>query len=116
MRCGSAIVSERATKFEVLQKCGEPALVEEIMIYDTIPFDSSSGWRRIERHEVPYHQVPIQPGDSTFPYALPPGYKLVAPPQIVEDWTYNFGPNRFVYRLRFSQGVLLEISTRGYGY
>ena len=116
MRCGSAIISERATKFEVLQKCGEPAWVEEIMIYDTVPFDSSPGGRRIERHEVPYHQVPTQSDDPTLPYVLPPGYKLLVPPQLVEDWSYNFGPNRFVYRLRFRQGVLLEIQTGGYGY
>lgn len=34
----------------------------------------------------------------------------------VESWFYNFGPSRLVYVLKFTDGRLKEIETRGYGY
>lgn len=33
----------------------------------------------------------------------------------VDDWTYDFGSNRFVRYLRFEQGRLVSIDTGGYG-
>lgn len=34
----------------------------------------------------------------------------------VEIWTYNFGPNRLLQRLRFRDGRLVDISSDGYGF
>ena len=34
----------------------------------------------------------------------------------VELWTYNFGPNKLMYRLRFEDGLLVEVDTLGHGY
>ena len=34
----------------------------------------------------------------------------------IEEWTYNFVPDRFIYYLRFENGVLKSITTGGYGY
>ena len=34
----------------------------------------------------------------------------------IEEWTYNFGPDRFIYYLRFENGVLKSIKTGDYGY
>ncbi len=34
----------------------------------------------------------------------------------VELWTYNFGPNKFMRRIRFEDGLVVEIETLGYGY
>jgi hypothetical protein len=34
----------------------------------------------------------------------------------VEEWVYNFGPNRFLRVLRFRDGVLMSIESRGYGF
>lgn len=33
----------------------------------------------------------------------------------IEEWTYNFGPLHFLYLLRFENGKLVDIKTRGYG-
>jgi hypothetical protein len=33
-----------------------------------------------------------------------------------ETWVYNFGPNRFMQRIRFHDGVVASISSVGYGY
>ena len=34
----------------------------------------------------------------------------------MEIWTYNFGPNKLMRRLRFVDGELQDIETLGYGY
>ena len=34
----------------------------------------------------------------------------------VEIWTYNFGPDRLMQRLKIEDGVVVEIRTLGYGY
>jgi hypothetical protein len=34
----------------------------------------------------------------------------------VESWVYNLGPNKLMRRLRFEDGVVVEIETLGYGY
>ena len=33
----------------------------------------------------------------------------------VELWTYNFGPNRLMQRIRFENGVVVRIELVGYG-
>lgn len=35
---------------------------------------------------------------------------------VIDDWTYNFGTNNFLYFLRFENGRIKEITTGGYGY
>ena len=35
---------------------------------------------------------------------------------VIEEWTYNFGPHKWLYHLRFENGVLKKIETLGYGY
>ena len=34
----------------------------------------------------------------------------------LEYWTYNFGPNKLMYRLRFEDGLLVDVDTLGHGY
>jgi hypothetical protein len=34
----------------------------------------------------------------------------------VEVWTYNFGPNKFMQRIRFENGVVVKIDSLGYGF
>jgi hypothetical protein len=34
----------------------------------------------------------------------------------VEFWTYNFGPNKLMYRLRFEDGLLVDVGTLGHGF
>jgi Protein of unknown function (DUF2845) len=34
----------------------------------------------------------------------------------VDIWTYNFGPNKFMQRVRIEDGVIVAIDTLGYGY
>jgi hypothetical protein len=59
----------------------------------------------IERHEIlrgySYHNnVPVH---SSYEVS-------------VELWTYNFGPNKLMYRLRFEDGLLVDVDTLSHGY
>lgn len=87
--CGTHLVHEGDTKGEVRAKCGEPTDIETRSI--------------LRRPYVWRHGRPIYVGPS-----------LVEVP--VEFWTYNLGPNKFMRRLRFEDGELMEIETLGYGY
>lgn len=80
MRCNNGIVSVGNSKYEVLQKCGEPTRKETV--YRTVNY-----------------------------YGRPKTRSL-------QEWTYDFGPNEFVYLLHFdSSGAVIKcISTNSYGY
>jgi hypothetical protein len=34
----------------------------------------------------------------------------------VESWIYNLGPNKLMRRIRFEDGIVVQIETLGYGY
>lgn len=88
MRCGSKLVRKGAHPIEVINKCGEPNYVEEAVEYRSVAIDNrQAGLYR-------QHDVPIK----------------------IEEWTYNFGPRRFMRLLRFEDGKLLTIESIGYGY
>src|SRR5690349_19258886 len=90
LRCGSKIVTEGDTRSEVAAKCGEPADIVKM----------SSVFRR-----------PV-----LWVYGRPQfiGEDYIEIP--VEAWVYNFGPNKFMRRLQFENGVVAKIETLGYGY
>lgn len=79
-------VGERA--LEVLARCGEPANREIKSVEDTTAIGGGQN----------------QPTT------------VVASTTQVEYWTYNFGPQSFVRKLKFIDGRLAVINTGGYGY
>lgn len=89
LRCGTQLVHEGDTRGQVLAKCGEPADVER-----------RSVWRR--------------------PIVWIGGHPFFASRDLVEIpievWIYNLGPNKLMRRLRFEDGLVVEIETLGYGY
>jgi hypothetical protein len=89
MRCGSKLVSDEDTREQVLQKCGDAADIQHTSVW-RVPV--------IWIHGRPFHM----------------GNDLVEVP--VELWTYNFGPHKFMRRIRFEEGLVVEIETLGYGY
>ncbi|MBI5017267.1 MAG: DUF2845 domain-containing protein [Deltaproteobacteria bacterium] len=74
--------------FDVLMKCGQPLLREA---------------REEER------AIRVFDGDSR-------SYREHRVTFLLDEWTYNFGSRRLIYVLRFTDGVLTEIETGGYGY
>lgn len=86
--CGNRIVTTGMTDTEVRAACGEPEDIrrDSILRRPTI-------WRQGRPIVVGAEPVPVP----------------------VETWLYNFGPNRLMRRLRFTDGVLEEVRTLGYG-
>jgi hypothetical protein len=76
------------TKVDVVAKCGEPAVKES-------------------RQETRVTEV-FDKGNKSSREFRQTG--------TVDQWTYNFGPSRLLYFLRFENGKLVEIETGGYGY
>jgi hypothetical protein len=91
-RCGGSIVDIGDTKAEVLAKCGEPSLTEEKEV-EIAAVRKSPRRRRRERA----------------------GASATATIN-VEEWTYNFGSNRFMQILTFVDSELTKIETGDYGF
>jgi hypothetical protein len=90
LRCGSHLVSEGDSRSEVVAKCGEPTEINQKSAILRQPTVWVGGRRLIV------------------------GNGLVEIP--IEVWIYNLGPNKLMRRLRFEDGVLVDIDTMGYGY
>ena len=88
-RCGSKLVSEGDTRAAVVAKCGEPTEV-----------DRRAVWRR---------PVIWLHGRQTYLST-----DLLEIP--VELWIYNLGPSKFMRRVKFEDGLVVDIETLGYGY
>jgi Protein of unknown function (DUF2845) len=90
LRCEHRLVSSGDTTADVLFKCGAPTVQqqseEELEIFETI-------FLRHERVRV--------------------ARRILVP---IEEWIYNFGPHSLMYVLRFRNGRVVDIRTRGYGY
>ncbi len=91
LRCGNQLVREGYRTSEVLERCGEPDYRDA---------------------RVEYHSIRVRGSGIT-----QPGIDLEkVVPVNIEEWTYNFGPRRFMQWLRFENGTLVEIrSLRRYG-
>jgi len=89
LRCGDRLVSEGDKASLVRERCGPPTET------------------RLERKLVPAviwrngRRIQIAGGDREV---------------VVEFWTYNLGPNRFMRQFKLEDGVVVEIKTLGYGH
>lgn len=89
LRCGSKLVAEGDTRTAVEAKCGPP--------------EDVSRRTRLAPLVVWRHGRPYRLGDGPIEV-------------VIEEWTYNFGPHRFMRRVRFEDGIVVRIDTLGYGY
>lgn len=85
LRCGTGLVSDGASKSDVVAKCGEPVAKES----------------RTESEEVK-----VKDGDTSTKKTVQKTF---------EEWTYNFGPNRLIQVVVFENGKLVEVKSAGYG-
>lgn len=90
LRCGSRLASTGDSKYRVLQICGEPVTVS------------------VEGH---MQQARLWYTGARY-YYLDPPFAYVP----IEVWTYNFGPNKLLRRMRFEGDELVEIRADGYGF
>jgi hypothetical protein len=105
LRCGARLITEGDYKDRVLAECGQPDYVEvweEERIY---------GFRHHPSYYGNYDNYEYGPPDHRYgtPYRVK---KLV----IIEEWTYNHGPGRFLNHLRLENGIVVDIASGDYGY
>ena len=86
MRCGSDLVLEGDRKIEVLAACGEPATID---VWEETKRVRDYRWGRF--------------------WNL---WETV----VIEEWTYNFGPSRFIQTVRFENGRVVRVESGGYGF
>jgi len=94
-RCGSEIVKNGDTTFEVRGKCGEPDY-REITVLEV---KKSSKKKKTTRKTITVHAGSDYNGVSFGD----------------EKWYYDCGPNRFIYFLTFSGSELNNVERGGYG-
>jgi hypothetical protein len=99
-RCGTELVSEGDTKFEVLHKCGDPDYVES---WEEDRLQKDFGLRR-----------EYDSNNRRYTWSREPF--LVNEKVRIEEWTYNLGPTQFIRYLRFENGILTKISTGDKGF
>ena len=105
LRCGVRLITVGDYKARVLAECGEPDHVEaweEERVYNF-------------RHHPAYYGIyeDFEYSDRRYgdekPYRI---RKFV----LVEEWTYNHGPGRFMDHVRLENGVVQDIRSGKYGY
>ena len=105
LRCGVRLITIGDFKARVLAECGEPDHVEVWEEEHVQRFNHHPGYYGIyENYE--YSNRNYEHGK---PYRI---RKLV----IVEEWTYNHGPGRFMDHLRLENGIVRGIKSGDYGY
>jgi len=90
MSCQNRLVRQGDASARVIQLCGDPAQI-------------------VQRNETRSRTVVGRAPDGTIIQ------HIVTVTVVVEVWTYDFGPQRFMRQLAFENGVLLRIDTLGYG-
>ncbi|WNG38498.1 DUF2845 domain-containing protein [Archangium minus] len=89
LRCGNNLVADGASKSDVLLKCGEPMAKESRT--------ESVGEKTRQKTE-----------DSSTTTE-----RVVQ--KTIEEWTYNFGPQRLMQVAVFENGRLVDVKSGGYG-
>lgn len=87
LRCGNQLASEGSTPAEVVSKCGSP-------------MDQRT------------QSIPVQQEMETVHKKR---YSRTVFKR-VEEWTYNFGPNRLLQVVVFENGQLVDVRSGGYGH
>ena len=96
MRCQNRLVQSGATKYDVQALCGAPDATEQ----------------RSEKRAV-RRQVNMRCADGI---SWCTGYIEDTVEVPVEEWTYDFGTQRFLQYLTFENGKLLRVRSGGYGH
>lgn len=98
LSCDGRIISDGDSRYQVKATCGEPDDATQRVEYRTVrgrvvgPCSKSSGKLRCERTEEQVVEV------------------------VIDEWTYDFGKNRFVEYVTFEQGKLVSIRSGSYGH
>jgi len=88
LRCGSRVISRGDHVSKVLRFCGEPIAIQTRLLQ-----------RRVVAFGTLFH----------------PGLGLLED-VVVEEWTYNFGPQKLMRQVRLENGFVRDVRELGYGF
>ena len=97
LRCGNKLVLVGDSMHDVKAKCGEPDDATHRTEIRTVTHEVSEPCENPQHHARCTRSV-----ESSIDIAI-------------DEWTYDFGPDRFVEKLKFENGTLVEIADGGYG-
>jgi Protein of unknown function (DUF2845) len=89
IRCGSQLIEKGSTSADLLEYCGKPAQVTSNGTVNGL----------VGNTHTPGGITSQATGDFQ-----------------VETWTYDFGPNQLMERVRIENGIVVEIQSLGYGH
>jgi hypothetical protein len=98
MRCGHRIVATGDSLHVVHSVCGEPTARQQ-------RFET---WTELKR-------VVVDCGTSKTPHRRCERVQRVAREVRIDEWTYDFGPRRFIQYLTFADGRLMSVEVGGRG-
>ena len=101
--CSNNLITEGTSRFKVLSQCGEPDYkdirfekrIKRDYYRDLFMSEQLRWYREKELYREPY---------------------LAVEEILIEEWTYNLGPTRFIRYLIFENGRLVDIKTGDYGF
>ena len=101
LRCGNRVITDGAPMIKVKKYCGDPDTIQQRSIVRSgIPRSNS----RVDDPDAPTQDDELLIRDRSYVEV------------VVEDWTYNFGPNKLMRLIRFENGVVRDIEQLGYGF
>ena len=100
-RCGSKLVTEGMHITKVLALCGEPVYEEQRVVLRRNVFVGRT--TRSPDSEVIRRHI--------YAYGTPPLVEVE-----IRELTWNLGPNRFMRRVRFEDGIVTEVEKLDRGY
>lgn len=110
LRCDNRLVQKGDTQGEVIAKCGEPSEVLDRPVPRPVIQRQAYHEPRLRLTRDHYGRTRVWHDYGARRVVVHEHAPLVS------FWTYNFGPNRLMHRLRFEDGLVTEIRTLGRGY
>jgi len=103
MRCGNQLIDKGDTQAKVLRYCGEPVQAQQRLgIRSGVYRNSGTRFGGSPKTDLSFSRG----------YYLPYGRREV----VVEEWVFNFGPNKFMRRVTFEDGIVEKVEELDYGY
>ena len=101
MHCGNKLINKGDSQASVLKYCGEPVKKSERYVLRSGTYPSHKPGINVNNED-------LISNDRYYIY----GRSEV----LLEEWTYNFGPSKFMRLVRFANGIVEDVKSLEYGY
>ena len=101
IRCGTKVVNEGDSSQYVEKVCGSPELKQQRSVVVTRGVEGNTSVSNGRRYRLSQN---IEQ------------YLEYSEQIIIDEWEYNFGPNRLKQKVTFENGRITSIEAAGYGY